>query len=1400
MLIPVLVLAGTDTGYATAQSRLVFQNLTVDDGLPDNTIRAIIQDRRGFIWLGTQGGLVRYDGLEFRVFRPLQGDQTTVAGRLISCLLEDSRGRIWVGTILNGMCRYDPVNERFTRFGTETGDISQIPAGWIRNFAEDHRGRVWVATSEGRLFHVDPETDAVTTVIPGPNWPEDMEPQIITDVLIDSQNQVWITTRSGAVHVMDTEGHRLNVLVAPTSRAQGGPLASAEELFEGENGRIWIAGYGGVMEWNPQTRELSIHLPDPLNPSAAINNTVRITVDQSGVLWLGSEVGLQRFDPHRDRFDLYEYEADAANSLVPGPVVSVSCDATGMIWAGTWQGGLSRFEPVGSFFQVHHHEPGRPGSLHINPVRDVLRDRHGVIWVGTGTATAGPVIGGLNRLEPDGLSFKHIPLPQSDLHVVEKIAEAHDERLWIGTNLGLWSYDRITGTFTPHRIEDPSLDGQAVTSIRSLLVDPDGALWLGTRDSGLWRLHPDGTLARHYATDPDDERTLGSRSVMCLFRDNNDRLWVGTSTAGLHRYVPETDDFERFFEPQGDLYSVNDIREAGGGKLWLGCLSGLILFDTGSGRVLETLTERDGLPNDRVTTLLLDGRGRLWLSTSRGLSLFDPETRTVRNFDTLDGLPANNECCNALLDPDGMAFLPSLRGLITFRPDQFIPSRFEPAVVLTALKLFDEPVRGGPDSPLAMNVTAAPSLDLAHDQNVVGFSFASLDFRRPDLLRYRYRLRGYDAGWRIPEAVPAVTYTNLSPGSYTFEVEGTNRDGVWSSRSASLSVRVRHPWWASPLAYVVYTLAALLLLALVFRTLLRRARYTEILQLRKAEVEKLEELDRVKSRFFANISHEFRTPLTLIEGLLRRSQENPGSSGTEDYEIVMRNTRRLRILVEQLLDLARLESGSLILKWHSDDVVGFVGAVSSPFAYIAETRNINFETDLPDRAVHCWFDRNVVETVVANLLSNALRYAPEGESVNLQLQLGGEFPLPAGDRDRLGLEGDVSCCEMTIVVANTGTYIEPDDQDRVFDRFIKAASTSMDGNVGSGIGLALVKELVDFMGGSAGVHSASGRETSFWVNLPLITTPVAGAVPAAVTALAEDRDQNEALQRSRTLAEAAAEPPAPAGDDDSGDAGGEAPARPLVLIVEDHVDLRSFLSGELGGQYRIVTAADGAAGLEAARSHVPDLVISDVMMPKMDGFELLARLKSDPATDHVPVILLTAKADAESRKEGLRTGADDYLSKPLDPEELRIRAANLIEQRARLRRKYNNNLDLLPVLDLPLVSQNDRFLARILEVVEEKMEDENFNVEVFAREVGLSRTQLHRKLKALTGHSASYVIRRQRLRRAAQLLAQGYGNVAEVAYTVGFKSISHFSSNFKDEFGVAPSRYRENGDNAAGTR
>ncbi len=1391
-----LIVMLSATPSLSARPTLNFQHLNLQDGLPDRTVRATLQDRQGFVWLGTQGGLVRYDGQEKRVFVPVDGDSTSIAGRVVNCLTEAKDGRIWVGTVFSGLCRYDPDTEQFTRFDSSDTTGSFVPETWIWNLALGQGNDIWVTTAKNCLYRLDAVTGHATKIIPGEHWPTDSNPGLITDVMVDRRNQVWASCRSGRVLVMDRSGRQLEILDRSPAQSDGGILKSAERVFEGPRGHVWIVGYGGMLEWDPSRSKLTPHLPNPLVNAEGINNLSAFVADQNGILWVGGDIGLQRFDPLSGKFDTYRHNPVNPSSLSPGPVMNLTCDDNGIVWVAHWQGGVSMFDSKGSLFRVHQHNPKVTNSLNTKPVKSVYRAWDGTVWVGTGTLNFSSQLGGLNRLLPDGVSFERIPLPAPDLIVVDTICPAPGGALWLGTNRGVWNYEPDSGVFFRLGESNPEMAELHSSFVSDIIVDTDSSLWIGSRDFGLWHVGKGGRLLEHWDAASPEPGSLGSNNILCLSRDSHGRLWVGTGTHGLYLWQPQTRTFKQYYDREAGLYVVSQVLEAEDGCLWVAGLAALVLLDPEVG-IIRNIAQDDGLPNDNVQTLFRDNKDRLWVSTMGGLTLLNAEGENIRTFDELDGLPTAEGSSVALFDEEGTAWLGTDAGLVEFRPADFTISTTTPRLLLTELRVNDRVISPQPNSILQTSITTTSALTLDHDENSIGLAFTCLDYARPDLLHFRYQLTGKDPRWRELKNSHRVSLDNLSPGHYTFSVQGTNQDGIWSPYQAKISIVVQHPWWNTPLSLVLYALLAILALTFTGRLFMRRTEKQHQMRLRLAEVEKLEELDRLKSRFFANISHEFRTPLTLIEGLLHRFRQNPQLITGEGGEMLFRNTRRLRGLIDQLLNLARLEAGRFQLKWHNDDLVGFVRVISSSFEYIAETRDLVYRIELPDTEARGWFDRELIETVVSNLLSNAMKYTPEGEQIRLQLTLAKERRVDESIVQKMGLSGIVHCRDFTLLVANTGSYLPSEDRNKIFNRFFQAAAEAEDGNVGSGIGLALVQELANLVGGATDVSSSEDGETAFTVTLPLVSTPVPGAtngqpgdanrIPQSARTRQRFLDETHTQIENTNCSAVASEPNFQMDIEDENTE--TESSKPLVLIVEDNADLRSFLRSELESGFRITTASDGQEGLEMARDITPDLIVSDVMMPRRDGMEMLQILKQDLATNHIPIILLTAKAEARSRKAGLRLGADDYLAKPLDPEELRIRIENLIGQHERLRRKYSNSIDALAVKDMPLSTSSDRFLVRALKVIDENMEDEDFSVDQFAREVGLSRTQLHRKLKALTGYSASRVIRRQRLKHAAELLRSGYGNVTEVAFAAGFKSVSHFSRNFRDQFGIAPSKY-----------
>ncbi len=1100
------------------------------------------------------------------------------------------------------------------------------------------------------------------------------------------------------------------------------------------------------------------------------------TASADGGLWIGSAVGLFHFDPVTRLFHLHAHDPDDPRSPAKGPVISVCRDRSGILWAGAWHAGLNKLDPAAQKFSRLAHDPRDPGSLDDDVVLAVVEDAAGVLWVGTGSMSTGGSRGGLNRLDPVTGRFAHLAFPAEQVRTVQSLAEDRQGNLWLGTNLGLWRLDHARSRPVRAHHDPTHAAGIGDAPVRCLLADRLGNLWVGSFRYGLYRIDPAGQVTR-FRHDPADPGSLAQDQIICLAEDGAGNLWIGTDSRGLDLLRPGARDFVHVFDPRAGISSLIDLHVDARGRLWLGTYSGLVQYDADRG-VVAAFTSSDGLPHNVVSAILEDDAGRLWLSTGRGVARLDPESGEVRAYDTRDGLPSNEVDFARCRRRDGTLVFGGQDGLVQFQPRHFVDDPFVPPVVLTELRLADRLVRPGAGSPLPCSVPFAESLRLAHDRNDVTLGFAALHFAHPERNRYRCRLAPYDDDWREIGTRRSASYTNLDPGDYVFEVQGTNGDGIWSDRTARLAISILPPWWRTTWAYVLYLTLAAGMVWGIYRQIVQRERMRTSLEVERAEARQMHELDEMKSRFFANVTHEFRTPLTLLQGPLQRLQENPASGDPDLFAIMARNARRLGQLIDQLLDLSRLDARRLPLRWTQDDGVAFLRNLASSFASLAGSRAVTFGTSLPSTPLPCWFDGDLLEKVVGNLLSNAFKFTPDGGEVSLAVTVAADAAavrVPASDQERR--EARMALARtITIVVANTGTYIPPQERERIFDRFLQLPGASTAG--GSGIGLALVRELVVWHGGAVAIDSDQARGTRFTVTLPVFLEP---PVPAETTGARTPTGADGRVAEG-ALADALA------ADVEEGTATGDE-TRPLILVVEDHADLREYLRRELQADYRLLMAGDGDEGLAIAFAEVPDLVLSDVMMPGKDGFELCGLLKADDLTSHVPVILLTARAAAESRLTGLRHGADVYLAKPFDPEELRVQIANLITQRRRLAAKFAQRVVSLAPEAMPVTSADERFLQRVRQIIEAHLDDEDFEVEVFCREVGLSRSQLHRKLKALTGQSAGEVVRAHRLQRAADLLAGGYGNVTEVTYAVGFKSLSHFAKCFRQQYGVAPSDY-----------
>jgi signal transduction histidine kinase/DNA-binding response OmpR family regulator len=948
------------------------------------------------------------------------------------------------------------------------------------------------------------------------------------------------------------------------------------------------------------------------------------------------------------------------------------------------------------------------------------------MWFGT-------VYDGLYLLEKGKFDFLHCQLPVTgQVHVYDIFEDSRGE-LWVATNKGLMQ--RKKGGDPPTRFyQDTNWPGLHETSILCIYEDHKENLWIGTaiQAYGLFRQPPEyrGTSTfLQYKHDPGDDLSLSNDWVWCVQEDPFNNLWIATEN-GLNKYIRDKDYFERHINPTDQ--GANFIYDLSG-----------------------------------------DNNGYLWMATESGLVRYNPEM-DIQNAGTTNNYKqflAHRDimCYHIYKSQSGKMFVGSVRlgenGYFSFHPDSLFENQQPPPVVITQFMVHNKVVES--DS----SIQFKKQIRLNYNQNFFSFEFAALDYYNPSQNEYAYILHGFDNDWTYSGNQRLARYTKVPPGKYIFQVKGSNSNGYWNEEGASIAISILPPPWKTWWAYSLYGIFLIGLFYLWRWYDLKRQKLRQELELEHVEAEKLKELDTMKSRFFANISHEFRTPLTLILGPLEKIRTQITDEAQKDLDIMHRNARRLQILINQLLSLSKLESGQMKLHTREENIVALVNGYIQSFESLAKQKNIDLSFTSLEKKVQLFVDKEKMEKILSNLLSNALKFTGEGGRIEVTVSSQQIEDLP-GKWVRL-------------IVSDTGRGILPDKLEHIFDRFYQADDSYTKDQEGTGIGLALTQELVELHHGKITVESESDKGTTLTVLLPLGKEHLK---PEEIEDTDSDWDGEfvDWEDPGEQIVESGIHESLP--DEDPEKEG----SKPLLLIVEDNDDLRLYIRSYLAKDYSISEAIDGEMGLEKAIKNIPDLVISDVMMPKMDGYQLCRKLKTDERTSHIPVILLTAKASMEDKLEGLETGADDFLIKPFDQQELLLRIKNLIHQRRKLQQLFAGNISSIGELsDISITSMDKIFIQKSIEVVEKNISDANFSMEQFGQGMNMSRMQLHRKMRALVDQSPGEFIRTIRLNWAAILLKEKTANIAEIAYDVGFSNPSYFSECFRNQFGKLPSEYSD---------
>jgi signal transduction histidine kinase/DNA-binding response OmpR family regulator/streptogramin lyase len=1027
--------------------------------------------------------------------------------------------------------------------------------------------------------------------------------------------------------------------------------------------------------------------------------------------------------------------------------MKVGVDDSGTVWIGKFADGLYWLSPNSLRFP-HYSIPKRDGSP--RPFETIERDLRGNLWM-----SSHGLIYQIDINAPRVLKTIYVFQGKNVLSGIDdRNVSFLDARgnLWYGTwGLGLYRVNLTSNQVRNYRYT-PKFGADCVA--RSLAPGEGDSIWVAGEYEGLMNFDPSsGKFLKTPVTYASN-----------VTKDRSGKIWVASDMGGLYVHDPSTGRTDRFDHDPSDSRSLSNDRtrltyEDPSGRMWVGAGNVINLWDPAT-RSFEHYPNPVYPNSIYAIPIGSDSKGRLWVwYEPGGVSILDPSSGIFTNLDFSDGI------CGGVVDienlQDGRILLTGLAGMNIVDPDSIDSHRSPPPVVITRMAINDE--------------TAIPSqlfkqsgsIRLSYPQNTLEFEFAAIDIDAPYLVQYRYRLEGLEKDWVTPSDRRFVRYAGLPPGDYVFHVKAVSLWGSWSDQEKALAFRIAPPWWRTWWMESFYGLLIVSVLFAGYRVRLRQLHLRQQAEMQRFQAERLAEVDKLKSRFFANISHEFRTPLTLILGPIRQAIERADDPNLlQKLHLVEDNTQKLHGLVNQLLDFSRVESGTMKLQVSRSDVVQFLRRAVMSFESWAESKRISLEIQSDLHSAPGFFDGDKIEKIVNNLMSNALKFTAEGGRIQVHVSSSPPRPLTKLKERESGREGEW----VTIAISDTGTGIAPEHLPHIFDRFYRVDETHT--TEGTGIGLALTKELVDLHHGTITVVSTPGKGSVFTMTIPLEQS---GYAPHEIT---ESVPQNEKREYAETAASSEELKPLPFAQPAEG--------KPIVLIVEDNADLRAYIREYLEADYAVQEAGNGKTGYGRATEVVPDLVISDVMMPEMDGMELCRALKQDVRTSHVPVILLTARAGTDSKIEGLEIGADDYVTKPFETKELGARVRNLIEQRRQLRKKFSAGVVLKPG-EVAVTSLDDALLKKVMEAVERNMGNGNFGVDDLAREAFLSRRHLYRKLQALTNLAPAEFIQYIRLQRAHELLEKNAGSIAEVAYQVGFGSPTHFSACFHERFGVPPS-------------
>lgn len=1359
-------------GIASAQDyQYQFSRLNIDNGLSNNRVICIYKDIKGFMWFGTKSGLNRYDGYRFKVFKHDINDQSSINDDYIVSITTGPENKLWIKT-RKGFSIYDPITDKFDHHISAAVKRFAIPDSLVTMLTQDRFGNYWFMHANKGLYKYDPHTNTSVHIMHRANDTTSLHAGTGSCMMQDAEGNMWVIYNDGVLERVDQVTNKVTERIYAISKAYPGETIDYQ-LFVDQQNDVWAftpLNSNGVFYVCPTKntcRQLGNYVGSIHISSDIVFNVIQ---DDRGLIWIATDHGgINLLDKKTFRSSEITSRPDDNRSLSQDCIISLYKDNANIIWLGTFKKGICYYHHDIIKFPLYRHESSLNNTLSYDDINRFLEDKQGNIWIGSNG-------GGLiyfNRKTGRFITYKHNDADPHSLsnNVIASLCLDHNNDLWIGTYFG--GLDRFDGKTFTHYLHSAT-DNTSISdnSIWEIMEDSQNRLWVGTLSGGLNMFDRDKKIFYHYP--PGKPNSVPNPYVSGLLEDDKGNIWVATYY-GLAVLMNHTNKFIYYRHSEADKQSlindnISNLMMDSRKLIWVATNEGLSMFDPSTGK-FKNFRQADGLPCNAVLTVVEDKNHNLWMSTPNGLSnmIFTINnghySYQFKNYDQTDGLQGKEFNEDAALGTSrGELIFGGSNGFNLFKPENIKSAKEKPVLVLTDFQLFNKSLHTGEKLNghviLTHSITETKEITLKYNENVVSIEFAAVNFFNPAKIKYTYMLDGFDKGWVVAdEKIRKANYTNLDPGSYTFRLKTAGEDGNWCKKEIALKINVLPPIWRKPIAYVLYgVIIAGLLLYLRYRGI-KKLKANFAIEQERQEAQRMHELDLIKIKFFTNVSHEFRTPLSLIlaplDNLLK---QHFNDDLRRQLLMINRNGKRLLNLVNQLLDFRKMEEHELKLNTNRADIVRFIEDAAYSFSDIAENKKISLCFNTQIQTLVTGFDQDKIERIFFNLLSNAFKFTPEGGKVEV----------------RLSMDDNQSARRLLkIEVADNGIGIPPEKIDKIFDRFFQNDVPGSMVNQGSGIGLAITREFVSLHQGYIEVESTVDKGSCFTILLPVNPDHIL-----------QDTDKNILINREPELLTT--------GIPDGGgifNSPKHISKKPVVLIIEDNEDFRFYLKDNLKGHFQIVEAVNGKDGWQKALSAHPNLIVSDVSMPEMNGIDLCNKIKHDSRTAHIPVILLTALTGQDPQLKGLETGASDYLTKPFNFEILLSRIKNLLNQQTTLKKTYQKQLDVNAAVDATAVN-DAKFMQDIMKLIDKRIADPDFSVEELSSDMAMSRVTLYRKVLQMTERTPVEFIKWVRLKRSAQLLENSHLNIAEIAYKVGFNNPKYFAKSFKQEYNILPTDYR----------